>query len=89
MQLACFRVGIAAAMISKVKGGCCIMISGGGDTNEFNGAKISFLDGGQLDASWIEITNLIVNSNEVERTIKTFNELAFKGFPLGINFFDH
>ena len=46
MERACFRIGLAAAMIAKFRGGCAIMISGGGETNEFNGAKINFPDGG-------------------------------------------
>ena len=64
------------------------MVSGGGDTIDFNGVKITLVDGSQLEASWIKITDVIINSGELERTIKTFNELAYKGFPLGINFFD-
>ena len=45
MERACFRVGLAAAMIAKLRGGCAIMVSGGGETHEYNGAKITLLDG--------------------------------------------
>ena len=31
----------------------------------------------------------MLNSLEVEGSIKTFNELGFKGWPLGLNFFDY
>ena len=49
MPHACFRIGLAAAMIAKVRGGCSIMISGGGEPHEFNGAKITFTDGSPLE----------------------------------------
>ena len=89
LDRACFRIGLAAAMVAKVKGGSAVMITAGSDPKEFNGAKIVELDGGPLDASWVNVVTLILGSLEVEGTVKTFNELAFKGFPLGLNFFDY
>ena len=89
LDRACFRIGLAAAMIAKVKGGCAVIITAGADSKEFNAAKIVELDGGPLDASWVNVVTLMLGSLEVEGTVKTFGELGFKGFPLGVNFFDY
>ena len=65
------------------------MITGGSSPHDHNGARIIELDGSPLESSWVEIVKLLLNSLEVEGTIKTFSDLQFKGFPLGCNFFDY
>ena len=53
LERTCFRIGLTAAMVAKVKGGCAVMISAGSDSKEYNAAKIVELDGSPLESSWV------------------------------------
>ena len=76
-----FRAGLVASMRAKLKGTMGVMVSGGYREESINGVKFIEPDGQNLDPSWHEIAELVVNSMDVKFSLKNLNELAIKGFP--------
>ena len=59
------------------------MVSGGYREESINGVKIIEPDGNNLHESWHELAELIVNSADIQFSLKNVNELTVKHFPFG------
>ena len=87
MKKVCFRVGLIVAMRAKSVGTCGIMVTGSHLPPEMNGVKLIEPDGRPLVNDWELISEMIVNSKDLDYSLKNLNQLTIKGFPTMTNLF--
>ena len=74
-------------MRAKTKGTCGIMITASHNPHYDNGIKLIDGDAGFLNADWELLSEMIVNSVDLEWSMKNLNELQIRGFPMQVNLF--
>ena len=87
LERVAFRVGLVVAMRAKQVGTCGVMVTASHNHHEDNGVKIVEPDGSMLCTDWEKIAEMVVNSDNLENTLKCMNELQLRGFPTGSDIF--
>ena len=82
-----YRLGLLVAMRSKTQGTCGIMVTASHNPPEENGIKLVDKDGGFFNADWEQLAEMLVNSPDLEWSMKNLNELQIRGFPRQVNLF--
>jgi phosphoacetylglucosamine mutase len=73
MERAAFRVGLVVARRAKIVGNMGVMVTASHNHHEDNGVKIIEPDGSMLVQDWELIAEMLINSKDLETSLKTFN----------------
>ena len=73
LERAAYRVGLVVGMRAKVKGTCGVMVTASHNQHEDNGVKIIEPDGSMLVQDWELIAEMIINSQDLESSLKNIN----------------
>lgn len=85
MDRLCFRIGILVAIRAKLHGSSGLMITASHNPKDDNGVKIIECNGDILPMSWEEISEELVNSNDLGKTL----ERIFDKFNISQDSFDY
>ena len=87
LERAAFRIGLFVSIRAKFAGNMGVMVTASHNHHEDNGVKIIESNGSMLVQEWEMIAEMIINSHDLEKSLKTFNELQIKGFPMRVDIF--
>ena len=87
MPRVAFRLALVVGMRAKSAGTCGIMVTASHNHHEDNGIKIVGAGGGFFNADWELLAEMILNSIDLQWSMKNLSELALRGFPTQVNLF--
>ena len=82
-----FRASLVAAMRAKVEGFVGVMITASSRKNDINGIKLLDKDGKAWTGHWMFVLELIVNTVDIESSLRNMNEVSIRGFPTSADIF--
>mmetsp|Transcript_22783 Transcript_22783/g.28205 ORF Transcript_22783/g.28205 Transcript_22783/m.28205 type:complete len:87 (-) Transcript_22783:57-317(-) len=68
-------------MRAKSDGVVALLVTASSKTEEYNGLKLIDSDGSAWNGDWELICEMIVNSVDLEFSLKNLNEVTIRGFP--------
>jgi len=76
-----FRASLVAAMRSKSDGIVGVMITASSRKDDMNGIKLVDKDGNPWTGHWKFVVELLVNTIDLEHSLRNMNEVTIRGYP--------
>ena len=82
-----YRASLVAAMRAKSEGVVGVMITASSRKNDMNGLKLIDGDGNLWSGHWMNVVELIVNTVDLDYSIRNLGEASIRGFPTSSDMF--